>query len=167
MTLIGTIYESCFCTIESRTIFDLIIKLCSTSIVPVISGGIIHLWINMYVLDQSVVSVCLGWDVCIYSVAPPWAGCDTRSVFEQSKDGLSWIIHLNRLLYLSKRTQSTHSWGKKGWIHAFPKGTSMMWNTNSLLQDLKLGWWFYFQRWSYLPNPSARAGYDTRSIFFF
>ena len=29
--------------------------------------------------------------------------------------------------------------------------------------DGTTGWWWWW--WSYLPNPSARAGYDTRSIF--
>ena len=47
---------------------------------------------------------------------------------------------------------------RKSGLHITTKVARMTLNTLDYLKDSSF--------WSYLPNPSARAGYDTRSIFF-
>ena len=38
----------------------------------------------------------------------------------------------------------THSWREMSWIHTFPKVINAIWNANSLVQALNLGYCGYF-----------------------
>ena len=78
--------------------------------------------------------------------------------------------------YIWYDTRSIFPRRKNNWIHTFPKDISALWNANSLIRDLNSSRHviflstvttslFMYMYLSIFTNPSARAGYDTRSIF--
>ena len=82
-----------------------------------------------------------NYEVCIYPTFRPRTGCGSRSMSKWGKTGLSSVfLFLDWLLTKAKEPSLpyylTNSWRQKNWIHAFPKGISSKWNTESLAQDL-------------------------------
>ena len=116
---------------------------------------LIHIWKGRKI-------VILLYKICIFSftfyttnimryVFPqnplPWAGCDTRSIFKQSKTGLNSFFFLwDWLSYQSLGRKSLPKlWVEENkWIHAFLKGISTKWNINNLVLDLNSGCQFHF-----------------------
>ena len=84
--------------------------------------------------------------------SPPPVGCNT--IFMQSIASLNSEFSFSKTgCHIKAQELCLHSYltitdgGKKRWFQSYNKSISMKWNTNSLVQDLNSGCWFYFLWW--------------------
>ena len=117
----------------------------------------IYIYIYIYMLILTLappIPLKTQTHVYFYLPTPPDNQNVTQGQFyaEFNRFEFEVFLPLHRLPYQGWTAQSaplfTHSWGEKNWIHNFPKGISVMWNANSLVQDLNSCRCVHFlQRW--------------------
>ena len=122
-----------------------------------------------------------NWEDNLFTNPSAQAGYDTRSIFKRSSTGFHSEFSFSKTSCLTKAEEP--SWEDKG-VHTFPKGICpkvkvglvslfngistfcRLFNAKAILQEEQL-WYYLTHNWedNLFTNPSAQAGYDTRSIF--